>query len=92
MKTLWISAAAGAVIGLGFVAAASAQAAPQKQSKATPSNWNWTLDSKGNRVAKGKVVRNPDGSERRELRGAKCVTVIEKSATEYRQKSDCNPG
>lgn len=91
MKTLWISAAVASAVGLGFAAASSAQAA-QSQSKSIPKSWNWSLDKNGNRVPKGKVVKNPDGSSREEVRVGKCVTVKERTAAgEYRQSTQCNP-
>ena len=90
MKTLWISAAAGAVLGLGFAAAAQAYAAPQQQAQSMPKSWNWTLDKNGKRVQKGKVVAAPDGSRREEIRAGKCVTIRETtSAGEFKQSSKC---
>ncbi|HEU5483025.1 MAG TPA: hypothetical protein VFU80_08055 [Sphingomicrobium sp.] len=91
MKTVWISAAAGAILGLGFALAAQA-AAPQQQSQSTPKGWNWTLDKDGNRVPKGNRVTKADGSWREEVRQGKCVTIKEKTADgAYKESRDCSP-
>lgn len=90
MKSVWISAAAGLVVGLGFAAAAQAFAAPNQQAQATPKNWNWELDKKGNRVPKGNRTSNADGSWREEVRAGKCVTVKEKTASgEFKSETTC---
>ena len=90
MKTLWISAAVGVVLGLGVSAGAQAYAAPQQQAKSTPKGWNWTLDKNGRRVQKGKVVTTSDGSRREEIRAGKCVTIRETTkAGEFKQTSKC---
>ena len=90
MKTLWIGIAAGAVVGLGF-AAAAAQAAPEKQqTAATPKGWNYEIKD-GKRVPKGNRVVSADGSWREEVRQGKCVTVKEKnSAGEYKESRSCD--
>ena len=89
MKTVWISAAAGAIIGLGFAVAAQA-AAPQQQAQSTPKGWNYEIKD-GKRVPKGDRVTNADGSWREEVRQGKCVTVKEKSATgEYKETRRCD--
>ena len=90
MKTIWISAAAGAVLGLGFAAAASAYAAPSQQAQSTPKGWNYEIRD-GKRVPKGDRVVNADGSWREEIRQGKCVTIKEKSAQgEYRESRRCD--
>ena len=91
MKSLWISAAAGLVVGLGFAAAAQAFAAPSsQQAQSTPKGWNWELDKNGNRVPKGNRVTNADGSWREEVRAGKCTTVKEKSASgEFKSTTTC---
>lgn len=90
MKTLWISAAAGAVVGLGLATAASAYAAPDPQSQSTPKNWNYEIKD-GKRVPKGNRVTNADGSWREEIRQGKCVTIKEKTAAgEYRETRRCD--
>jgi hypothetical protein len=88
-KSIWISAAVGAMIGLGFAAAASA-AAPGQQAQSTPKSWNYEIKD-GKRVPKGDRVVNADGSWREEIRQGKCVTVKEKSsAGEYRESRRCD--
>ncbi len=88
MKTLWIGIAAGALVGLGFAAAASAYAAPAKQS--TPSGWNYEIRD-GKRVPKADRTVNADGSWREETRVGKCITVKEKSAAgEYKETRRCD--
>lgn len=88
MKTLWISIAAGAIVGLA--AAAAAQAAPEKQSRPTPKGWNYEIKD-GKRVPKGDRVTNADGSWREEIRVGKCVTVKEKSADGvYKESRSCD--
>jgi len=91
MKSIWISAAAGAFVGLGFAAAANAFAAPaQEQAKSTPKGWNWELDKSGKRVPKGNRVTNADGSWREEIRQGRCVTIKEKTASgEFKSSSKC---
>jgi hypothetical protein len=89
MKSVWISAAAGAIVGLGFAVAAQA-AAPQQQSQATPKGWNYEIKD-GKRVPKGNRVTKADGSWREEVRQGKCVTVKEKTASgEYRESRSCD--
>jgi hypothetical protein len=89
MKTVWISAAAGAIVGLGFAVAAQA-AQPSQQSQSTPKNWSYEIKD-GKRVPKGNRVTNADGSWREEVRQGKCVTVKEKtSAGEYRESRRCD--
>ena len=89
MKTVWISAAAGTILGLGFAVAAQA-AAPQQQAQSTPKGWNYEIKD-GKRVPKGDRVTNADGSWREEVRQGKCVTVKEKSATgEYKETRRCD--
>jgi hypothetical protein len=89
MKTLWISAVAGALIGLGFAAPATAQATPG-QAQSVPKGWNYEIKD-GKRVPKGNRVVNADGSWREEVRAGKCVTVKEKSAAgEYRESRRCD--
>ena len=90
MKTLWISAATGAVLGLGLTAAAHASAAPGEQAQATPKDWNYKIKD-GKRVPKGDRVTNADGSWREEIRVGKCVTVKEKSAAgAYKESRRCD--
>ena len=90
MKTLWISAVAGAVVGLGFAAAAQAYTAPGEQARATPKSWNYEIKD-GKRVPKGNRVTKADGSWREEIRVGKCVTVKEKSsAGEYKESRRCD--
>ncbi|MFP5330181.1 MAG: hypothetical protein ACLGHC_08630 [Alphaproteobacteria bacterium] len=91
MKSVWISVAAGLVVGLGFTAAAQAFAAPQsQQAQSTPKGFNWEFDKKGNRVPKGNRVINADGSWREEVRAGKCVTVKEKTAAgEFKSTTTC---
>jgi hypothetical protein len=91
MKTLWISAAAAAIVGLGFATAAqAADAAPGEQARATPKNWNYQIKD-GKRVPKGNRVVNDDGSWREEIRVGKCVTIKEKSsAGEYKESRRCD--
>ena len=90
MKTLWISAAAGAVLGLGFAAAAQAYAGPEEQARSTPKNWNYQIKD-GKRVPKGNRTVNADGSWREEIRVGKCVTLKEKSsAGEYKESRRCD--
>jgi hypothetical protein len=92
MKTLWISAVAGAIASLGIAGAASAYQAPQQQAQAqaTPKNWNYEIKG-GKRVPKGNRVTNADGSWREEIRQGKCLTIKEKSAAgEYRESRSCD--
>lgn len=90
MKTVLISAAAGAIVGLGFAVAAQAAAPQQQQSQATPKGWNYEIKD-GKRVPKGNRVTNADGSWREEVRQGKCVTVKEKTAAgEYRESRRCD--
>jgi hypothetical protein len=90
MKTILISAAAGAIIGLGFTASASAQSAQSQHAKSTPKSWNYELKG-GKRVPKGNRVVAADGSWREEIRQGKCVTLKEKSAAgEYRESRRCD--
>lgn len=91
MKSVWVSAAAGALIGLGSAAAAqAADAASEEQARATPKNWNYQIKD-GKRVPKGNRVVNADGSWREEIRVGKCVTVKEKSsAGEYKESRRCD--
>ena len=91
MKSVWISAAAGAIVGLGFAAAAQAAvAAPSEQTRATPKNWNYQIKD-GKRVPKGNRVQAADGSWREEIRVGKCVTIKEKSsAGEYKESRRCD--
>ena len=90
MKTVWISAAAGAMLGLGFAAAAQAYAAPNQQAQSTPKGWNYEIKD-GKRVPKGNRKVNADGSWREEIRVGKCVTIKEKSSKgEYRESRRCN--
>ena len=89
MKTLWISAAAGVVAGLGLSAMASAQVTAS-QTQSTPKGWNYEIKD-GKRVPKGNRKVNADGSWREESRVGKCVTVKEKtSAGEYRESRRCD--
>ncbi|HUG45330.1 MAG TPA: hypothetical protein VMK31_02305 [Sphingomicrobium sp.] len=89
MKTLWISAVAGALVGLGFAAPTAAQPSAG-QSQTTPKGWNYEIKD-GKRVPKGKRVVNADGSWREEIRVGKCVTIKEKSsAGEYRESRRCD--
>lgn len=86
MKTIWISAAAGVIAGLGLSAVASAQG----QAQSTPKGWNYEIKD-GKRVPKGDRKVNADGSWREEIRVGKCVTVKEKtSAGEYRESRRCD--
>ncbi|HEX2802621.1 MAG TPA: hypothetical protein VHN55_01370 [Sphingomicrobium sp.] len=88
MKTLWISIAAGAMVGLA--AAAAAQAAQEQKPQATPKGWNYEIKD-GKRVPKGNRVTNADGSWREEVRVGKCVTIKEKSAAgEYKESRRCD--
>jgi hypothetical protein len=88
MKTLWISIAAGAIVG--FAAAAAAQAAPEQKPRATPKSWNYEIKD-GKRVPKGERVANADGSWREEVRVGKCVTIKEKTAAgEYKESRSCD--
>lgn len=90
MKTLWISAAAGAVLGLGFAAAAQAYAGTGEQARSTPKTWNYQIKD-GKRVPKGNRTVNADGSWREEIRVGKCVTIKEKSsAGEYKESRRCD--
>lgn len=91
MKSVWISAAAGAIVGLGFAAAAqAADAPPSGQARATPKNWNYQIKD-GKRVPKGNRVVKADGSWREEIRVGKCVTIKEKSsAGEYKESRRCD--
>ena len=89
MKTIWISAAAGALVGFGLAAVASA-AAPNEQAQATPKSWSYEIKD-GKRVPKGDRTVNADGSWREEIRVGKCVTVKEKSsAGEYKESRRCD--
>ena len=89
MKKILVSALAGAVIGLGFAAAASAQTASGKQP--TPKSWNYEIRD-GKRVPKADNRKvNPDGSWREEVRVGNCITIKEKtSAGEYRETRRCD--
>ena len=90
MKSIWISAAAGAVIGLGLAVAAQA-AAPNEQAQSTPKGWNYEIKD-GKRVPKGDRVTKADGSWREEVRQGKCVTIKEKTADgAYKESRDCSP-
>ena len=92
MKTVWISAVAGAILGLGLASAASAYAATdqQQQAQSTPKTWNYEIKG-GKRVPKGNRTVNADGSWREEIRQGKCVTLKEKSsAGEYRESRRCD--
>ena len=90
MKTLWISTAAAAMIGLGFATAAQASGAPQQQAQATPKKWNYEIRD-GKRIPKGDRVVKADGSWREEIRQGKCVTIKEKSAAgEYKESRRCD--
>ena len=90
MKTVWISAAAGAIVGLGLATAAQAYSAPGEHAQATPKSWNYELKG-GKRVPKGERVTNADGSWREEIRRGKCTTVKEKSAKgEYKESHRCD--
>lgn len=87
MKTVWISAAAGAIAGLTLSTVASAQDSP---GRSTPKGWNYEIKD-GKRVPKGKRTVNADGSWREEIRIGKCVTLKEKtSAGEYREARRCD--
>ena len=89
MKTIWISAAAGVIAGLGLSAVASAQSS-SGQTQSTPKGWNYEIKD-GKRVPKGNRKVNADGSWREEIRVGKCVTVKEKtSAGEYRESRRCD--
>lgn len=90
MKKLWISAAAGAIMGLGLASAASAYAPPQANAQSTPRGWNYEIKD-GKRVPKNNRVTKADGSWREEVRQGKCVIVKEKtSAGEYRESRRCD--
>jgi hypothetical protein len=90
MKTLWISAAAGAIAALGLSGAAPAQSSSQQQSKSTPKSWSYEIKD-GKRVPKGNRTVAADGSWREEIRQGKCVTIKEKSAAgEYRESRRCD--
>jgi hypothetical protein len=92
MKTLWISAAAGALVALGFAAPAAAQATGQTtgQAQSVPKSWNYEIRD-GKRVPKGNRTVNADGSWREEIRAGKCVTIREMSAKgEYRESRRCD--
>ena len=88
MKKILVSALAGAVIGLGFAAAASAQPASKQP---TPKSWNYEIRD-GKRVPKANNRQvNADGSWREEVRVGKCITIKEKtSAGEYRETRRCD--
>jgi hypothetical protein len=89
MKSVWISAAAGAVVGL-MATAATAYAAPEQKPQATPQGWNYEIKD-GKRVPKGNRTVNADGSWREEIRQGSCVTIKEKTAAgEYREKRSCD--
>jgi hypothetical protein len=89
MKTLGISAVAGALIALGFAAPATAQTRTG-QAQSVPKGWNYEIKD-GKRVPKGKRVVNADGSWREEIRAGKCVTIKEMSAAgEYRESRRCD--
>ena len=89
MNRLLISAAAGALIGLGLTAAAQAYA-PGEQARSTPKSWNYELKG-GKRVPKANRVAKADGSWREEVRNGKCLTVREKTAAgEYRESRRCD--
>ena len=89
MKTVWISAAVGTVVGLAFAASASA-AAPNEQAQSTPKSWSYEIKD-GKRVPKGDRVVNADGSWREEIRVGKCVTIKEKSSVgEYKESRRCD--
>lgn len=91
MKSVWISAAAGVMIGLGSAASAqAADAASGEQARATPKNWNYQIKD-GKRVPKGNRVVRADGSWREEIRVGKCVTIKEKSSVgEYKESRRCD--
>ena len=82
------------LIGLAVVASTSfagaALAAPDRDTQATPKNWNYEIKD-GKRVPKGNRVTNADGSWREEVRQGKCITVKEKTANgEYRETRRCD--
>lgn len=81
----------GTLVGIvAVVVTIPAQAALAQ--RATPKNWNYEVDSRGNRVAKDNRVTKPDGSWREEIRQGNCLTVKERSATgEYKETRQCNP-
>ncbi|CAN5116606.1 MAG: hypothetical protein M3448_09390 [Pseudomonadota bacterium] len=91
MKTLWISAAVGLAISLGFAGAAQAQASQnQQQARSTPKGWNYEIKD-GKRVPKGNRTTSADGSWREEVRAGKCITVKEKTAAgEYKESRSCD--
>ena len=80
LKRLMATLAVMAGFGLASVAVAEAAPQAQAQTQATPKGWNYALDKKGNRVAKGNRVSNPDGSWREEIGDGKCKTVREMTA------------
>jgi hypothetical protein len=89
MKKLWITAVAGALVGLGFAAPATAQLGTD-QAQNVPKSWNYEIRD-GKRVPKSNRVVNADGSWREEIRAGKCVTIKEKSAAgEYRESRRCD--
>ena len=83
------------LIGLAVVAGAGfagvAIAAPDRDTQATPKNWNYEIKD-GKRVPKGgNRIVNADGSWREESRQGSCVTVKEKTANgEYKETRRCD--
>ena len=92
MKVLHLAVGAAATAGLAALAfGAWAPAMAQKSGVTCPEGFSYCLTKDGRRVPKSNPVKNPDGSEREEVKEGDCTTVREKNASgEYRESKKCS--